>query len=247
MPVPRETPASITGAFQWTRHAACLLVSLTALSAGARAAQHPVPLGKNSDTASCTACHSDKATGKHVHSAIAMGCTTCHVVTQVKGVTDIKLVAPTRELCFSCHAKSSEKILHGPYAQGNCIVCHSPHSSNWPNQLLAPPQDLCMGCHVRSRLKVKVKQQTARVPWGVTLTLSQLKGWQYIGLNKRLNADHPVEGHPVSGPNTALGKGTPEINCLSCHQPHHSENVSLLPAKFASQTALCESCHKGEF
>jgi predicted CXXCH cytochrome family protein len=211
------------------------------------AAQHPVPLGKNPDTAICIACHSDKAKGKHVHSAIKMGCTACHVVSQAKGATVVKLIAPAKELCFSCHAKTSEKVLHGPYAQGNCIVCHSPHSSNWPNQLLAPTQELCMGCHVRSRLKVNAKQQTAKVPWGVTLSLNQLKGWQYIGLNKALNADHPVKGHPVSGPNTALGKGAPEINCLSCHQPHHSQSVNLLPANFASQTALCETCHKGEF
>jgi predicted CXXCH cytochrome family protein len=182
-----------------------------------------------------------------VHSALAAGCTACHAVTQAHGVTTINLVAPSKELCFSCHAKSSEKVSHGPYSQGNCVVCHSPHSSNWTNQLLAPTQDLCMGCHVRGRLKVNAKRRTAKVPWGATITLDRLKGSQYIGLDQARNVNHPVEGHPVRGPNTAQGAGASEISCLSCHQPHHSAMPNLLPAKFLTETALCESCHKGNF
>ena len=104
-----------------------------------------------------------------------------------------------------------------------------------------------MGCHVRSRLKVNAKNRTAKVPWGLTVTFDQLKGGQYIGLNKALHANHPIEGHPVVGPNTAMGKGAAEINCLTCHQPHHSESANLLPAKLGNETALCESCHKGGF
>ena len=38
---------------------------------------HPVPLDKNTDSAKCAECHEDKAKGKFVHSAIAMGCTSC--------------------------------------------------------------------------------------------------------------------------------------------------------------------------
>ncbi len=223
------------------------LLCFVLLCAGAQAGQHPVPLGKSAGAAKCIQCHADKAEGKHVHSAIAMGCTTCHVVQQKKNATFINLVSPAKELCFSCHVKSTEKVLHGPYAQGNCIVCHSPHSSDWPNQLLVPAQDLCLGCHARARLKVDAKKGTVLVPWGVTLTLAQMKGWQSIGLNKDLTANHPVEGHPVTGPNTKLGNGAAAISCLSCHHPHHSNKANLLPARFANQSALCESCHKGEF
>jgi predicted CXXCH cytochrome family protein len=232
---------------QWARSAARYFLCLAALAAGLQGAQHPVPLGNAPNSAKCIECHADKTKGKHVHSAMAMGCTACHVVTQTKGATVINLIAPSKKLCFSCHAKSGEKVLHGPYSQGNCTVCHSPHSSGQRNQLLAPTQELCMGCHVRSRLKVDAKHRTAKVPWGVNLSLDQLKGLQSLGLNKTLDANHPVEGHPVRGPNTALGNGAPEINCLSCHQPHHSANINLLPAKFVNETALCESCHKGGF
>jgi len=60
----------------------------------AQAAQHPVPLDKNVDPAKCAECHADKSKGKHVHSAIAMGCTTCHEVATAKGVLLIFLTSP---------------------------------------------------------------------------------------------------------------------------------------------------------
>jgi predicted CXXCH cytochrome family protein len=217
----------------------------------ARAQEHPVPLGKNPDPAKCVECHADKSKGKYVHTAISIGCTTCHGVTSGTDTTVIKLVSPANELCFTCHDKSTDAVLHGPYAQGNCIFCHSPHASDFPNQLLALPENLCMGCHVRARLKINHRKGSAMVPWGVTMTLKQLKGWQYINLNKTLTADHPVQGHPVSGPNTALGKDAPEITCLSCHQAHHSKWPNLLLSTLPNdkgvitdQTALCLRCHK---
>ena len=82
------------------------------------------------------------------------------------------------------------------------------------------------------------------VPWGVTLNFGQLNGCQYIGLNQARTANYPIEGHPVVGLNTALGKNAPDINCLSCHQPHHSKRADLMPPNVRNQTALCESCHK---
>jgi predicted CXXCH cytochrome family protein len=153
------------------------------------------------------------------------------------------LVSPASDLCFTCHEKSSDKVLHRPYAEGECVACHSPHTSNYPNQLLTDSQDLCLGCHARSRLKVNRRKQQVTTPWGVTLTFTQMQGWQYLNLNKTLAANHPIEGHPVTGPNTALGRGSPEITCLSCHEPHHSKNPNLTPPNVKNQTALCETCH----
>lgn len=231
----------------WPSFAVRYLLCIVLLGVGVQAAQHPVLLGKAPDSSKCIECHADKTKGKHVHSAMSTGCTTCHVVTEANGTTVINLIAPSKKLCFSCHAKSSEKVLHGPYSQGNCIVCHSPHSSDQPNQLLAPTQELCMGCHARRRLKVDKMHRTATLPWGVTLKLDQLNGLKSLRLNKALNANHPVMGHPIFGPNSVLGKDAAPINCLSCHQAHHSAGAKLLPARFVNQTALCESCHKGEF
>lgn len=204
-----------------------------------------MPLGTNPDSTVCIQCHQDKAKGKFVHTVIAaQGCSACHTVISKKKRTLVSLVLPPNELCFTCHEKVNDKVLHAPYAQGNCIVCHSPHASDWPKQLLAPPQELCMGCHVRSRLKIDPQKRTATVPWGITLPLDQFQGMPSLGLNQALTANHPVEGHPITGPNTDLGKDAPDITCLSCHQPHHSDRLNLLPPGFATATALCESCHR---
>src|SRR5690348_9553591 len=66
---------------------------------------HPVQLEKGTDSAKCAACHENKAKGKVVHSAIALGCEACHEVRVNKNVTRIKLVTTTpARLCVTCHA-----------------------------------------------------------------------------------------------------------------------------------------------
>ena len=207
----------------------------------AAAAEHPVKLEKDAD---CATCHEDKTKGKSVHTAIAMGCTTCHDVKTEGDTTTVNLVSPEQELCFTCHEKSKEKVLHGPYAQGLCVACHDPHTSDFPKQLKADTQDLCLGCHAQSHLKVDQQAKTVTTPWGFTLTFDQIKGMQFIGLDKGEMAGHPMEGHPISGRNTALGKIDGDVTCLSCHQPHASDVRNLMPPGIARDIDLCNKCHK---
>src|SRR6516164_153448 len=63
------------------------------LTAGLRlhAGEHPVPLDPKSDTAKCLECHEDKGKGAHVHSAVALGCTSCHELRVTKNATRVKL------------------------------------------------------------------------------------------------------------------------------------------------------------
>src|SRR5581483_6388247 len=74
-----------------------LVCALVVLRAGGRAyaAKHSVPLEKNADASTCIACHEDKTKGKAVHSAIAMGCTSCHEVRVNRDVTRVKLITTT--------------------------------------------------------------------------------------------------------------------------------------------------------
>ncbi len=58
---------------------ACFILALIFVGR-VSAAKHPVPLDPKADPASCLACHEDKTKGKSVHSAIAMGCTSCHEI-----------------------------------------------------------------------------------------------------------------------------------------------------------------------
>ena len=204
---------------------------------------HPVPLAANTDSSTCLECHADVKQGKYVHEALDMGCLTCHAIKQEGNETTVSLVSPANQLCFTCHTKSSDAVQHLPYSEGDCTVCHSPHSSNFPAHTLVAHQELCMGCHVSGLPKVNRKKKTVTVPWGVTLTFRQMKGWYYIGLNKEHTANHPVMGHPITGPNTLLGNSAPAITCTSCHCPHTSTHANLRPPQFPNQTALCVSCH----
>jgi predicted CXXCH cytochrome family protein len=143
-----------------------------------------------------------------------MGCTVCHSVANVKGATYITLSSPSTQLCFTCHTLSTDPVQHPPYKEGNCVFCHSPHASNFPVHLYASPQDVCMACHVRGLLKVHRKAHTLTLSWGTTIPFKEMDSWSYLNLDKTHKLNHPVEGHPVSGPNVALGKDAPPITCL---------------------------------
>ncbi len=64
------------------------------------------------------------------------------------------IVAPIKELCTECHTyKSAQRAyeeglwLHGPVAEGNCVICHSPHESPNPYLLRVKSEEICIGCH----------------------------------------------------------------------------------------------------
>jgi predicted CXXCH cytochrome family protein len=215
---------------------------------------HPVTLKADADTATCTGCHSDIAKKKYVHTAIETGCKTCHQIQNEKGVTRVTLVAPVTQLCLTCHSLATNKVLHGPYKNGDCVVCHSPHSSDFRQHTWVAHQDICLGCHARARLKVNNKKKIVTTPWGVTLTFAQMTGWMFLNLDKTLTKNHPVEGHPISGPNTALGPKSPSITCMTCHNAHASNYTDMLiktppdPSQFLCMTCgLCLDCHSHLF
>src|ERR1700729_1587134 len=122
----------------------------------ASAAKHPVPLDPKADSSTCLTCHEDKTKGKSVHSAMAMGCTSCHEIRVNKDVTRVKLITSTPQaLCITCHADKDAATLKGtihPPAVRDCVKCHDPHTSDNKNQLLKAEsggkgQNLCLDCH----------------------------------------------------------------------------------------------------
>ena len=97
--------------------------SLIFVFAGHRvsAAKHPVTLDPKADPVTCLACHEDKAKGKSVHSAIAMGCTSCHEIRTTKDVTRIKLITTTpHALCLTCHADKNAADIKGTIHPSGC-------------------------------------------------------------------------------------------------------------------------------
>ena len=93
-----------------------LLVCLMLACVPAMAKLHPVPLDNRTDDAKCLECHADKAKGAHVHSAVAMGCQSCHEIRTTKTDTRVKLkTITTVSLCLSCHTDKKASDIKGPH------------------------------------------------------------------------------------------------------------------------------------
>jgi predicted CXXCH cytochrome family protein len=207
-----------------------LLLGFTRSYAGT----HPVPLEKNADTATCITCHEDKTKGKAVHSAIAMGCTSCHEVRVTKDVTRVKLITTTPyALCLTCHADkdaaTAKGTVHSP-AVRDCLKCHDPHTSDNKNQLLKATSgdektNLCLSCH----------KTGMNVPE---------KGSRHAALDMgcdTCHTTHKVGEHGKTEFDFHLVKSTPQL-CVDCHDPK-DENLQKAHSNQPFGTANCISCH----
>ncbi|MFB3915352.1 MAG: cytochrome c3 family protein [Terriglobales bacterium] len=233
--------------------------------AGAAAAKiHPVPLDPKTDPAKCLECHEDKTKGAHVHSAVAMGCTSCHEIRVHKEITRVKLAATTSvKLCLTCHADKNAAAVKGRVhrpAVRDCIKCHDPHQSANEKQLLKPTsggkdENLCLSCH---NMGLNVPE----------------KGSRHAALDMGCNACHIT--HKTGDPNKRefrqhLTKDAPALcldchdagdanlkkahadqpfgtaDCLSCHDPHQSRSPKLMQAfvhsPFEGGKDSCGTCH----
>jgi predicted CXXCH cytochrome family protein len=241
-----------------------LLLTLVAFcSPAALAGVHPIPLEKNTDAAKCVECHEDKTKGKAVHSAIAMGCLSCHEVRVNKDATYIKLITTTpAALCLTCHGdKDSAKLkgtVHSP-AVRDCLTCHDPHNSDNKNQLKktlsgsTKDDNLCLSCHTQG-LNVPAKgSRHAALDMGCdtchTTHKVGAKGQTEFDfhLTKALPAlcidchDPKDAGLQKAHQNQPFGSA----NCLECHDPHSSAAPKLMARfmhpPFADKS--CEMCH----
>ncbi len=238
------------------------LALLTGLTGSASAAKHPVPLDKNADSSTCIACHEDKSKGKFVHSAIAMGCTTCHEVRVDKDVTRIKLTTTTTSgLCLTCHADKNAADLKGtvhPPAVRDCVKCHDPHSSDNKNQLLKPTsggekENLCLGCH---NTGVKVPEKGSRHA-ALDMGCETCHVTHKTGEPGKIEFDfHLTKAPPAlcldchdakSADLQKAHQNQPfdKADCVTCHDPHESSAPKLM-AKFMHPPFAdkqCDVCH----
>ena len=217
-----------------------LLLLVLAWGLPAAAAEHPVPLPKDVQDKNCLECHEEKTKGKAVHSAIAMGCSTCHNVKSDGTTTTVELVAPKNELCFTCHEKSKEEVLHKPYEQGQCVTCHSPHSSDFPKQTRAEGNGLCLACHAdRNVSSDKVSLFASQ-----EISVQEFAEVPKILPNDKAQIGHPFASHPVSGMADPTNPAQ-KISCLSCHEQHASSQQNLIrTAKSDKHGDVCNGCHQ---
>jgi len=218
-------------------HALRLLVcviAITVLAGRASAAKHPVPLDPKADPATCLQCHADKTKGKAVHSAMAMGCTSCHEIRTNKDVTRVKLITTTPvALCLTCHADKKASDIKGtvhPPAVRDCLKCHDPHSSDNKNQLLKAAsgdekENLCLSCH-------KIGMDTPA------------KGSRHAALDMGCDTCHLTHKTGAVGKlefDFHLTKATPAL-CLDCHDAK-SPDLQKAHQNQPFETADCVSCH----
>ena len=225
---------------------------------------HPVPLEKNTDSAKCAECHQDKAKGKFVHSAIPMGCTTCHEIRVTKDVTRIKLTATTPQaLCFTCHSGMNPADLKGtvhPPAVRDCLKCHDPHTSDFKYQLLKPTSgtakndNLCLTCHTQGlnvppngsrHAALDMGCETCHVPHKVGEKGKQEFDYHLTKATPALCIDchDPKDAALVKA---HQGQPFGAANCVQCHDPHQSSQAKLMQKfthpPFADKS--CDTCHQ---
>ncbi len=227
------------------------------------ASVHPVPLDKNTPPEKCAECHADKAKGKFTHSAIAMGCTSCHEIRVNKDVTRVKLITTTPQaLCLTCHADHNAADLKGkvhPPAVRDCVKCHDPHASDNKFQLLKPTSgdkntNLCLQCHTQG---VNVPEKGSRHA-ALDMGCDTCHVTHKTGERGKEEFDfHLTKASPAlcldchDAKDAALIKahqGQPfaTSNCVQCHDPHQSNSPKLIQAFAHPPFAMgsCETCHQ---
>lgn len=185
----------------------------------------------------CYGCHAREAfEKKHVHTALGMGCTTCH---NPHSSTAAKLLlSDAPELCFTCHDKKmfTRKTAHAPVAGGLCLTCHAPHSSDEAALLTNSPYSLCLTCHGAI---AEARHVSGNHPVGPKRKPKLIKV-------KKKKGKVVQEIFSVPSPTPIMDPLRParEFYCGSCHDPHSADSPKLFRFKAKSDMDICVNCHK---
>jgi predicted CXXCH cytochrome family protein len=129
-------------------------------------------------------------------------------------------------------------VLHGPYRNGQCLICHDPHASPFKAQTRCAGNSLCLECHA------------PRPPTADTVSLfsvqriskADFEAIPKIELDPTRSFGHPSANHPVAHVADPLHGGE-LMSCLSCHAPHASALPNLLVLAKGGED-VCNACHR---
>ena len=154
-------------------------------------------------------------------------CNVCHKAMSA-GALYLHAPAEMKE-CAACHSWSAEKktVVVEKGIPAACYDCHSEKQAQVDSSAyLHPVAGECMTCHSSHGTDQKhiVKEDV--------YTLC-------TGCHEEQKLNHPVGRHPLRFAKLSNGE---EISCVSCHNPHGSENEKLF--KFpGGRMESCSQCH----
>lgn len=135
------------------------------------------------------------------------------------------------DLCLDCHDDKREKIRYSKFKHGGvntsekrCLECHNPHATKEKKLLKKEPVAGCLSCHNK-----EVK--------------SDEDGGMLMNMKKHLD-ENPNWHKPIKDVEKEGG-------CSACHDPHGSDNFSMLRKSFTknfyadleNKDFFCFECH----
>ena len=140
---------------------------------------------------------------------------------------------------------ASNTRVHQPVVQGECTVCHDPHSARIDHLLKRPPTELCSSCHN----DIVQPSGTAHAPFdkGECTACHNPHYGNERALLKKSGSGLCLGCHP-STPSLRkqhLNRSLKGMDCLECHHPHNSEHNALLRDNRHQpfSDGQCQSCH----
>ena len=209
-------------------------------------------LKADSVNALCLNCHTKSGThkgkakekfvsmaGRFKHKPAEKSCLECHDphTASYKGLLKNE---GNMKLCLDCHSDlkghkdmkawiAGVAYQHGPIVEGKnrCLECHDPHSTQHKGILKKDQVGLCLGCHDKS--------VTSGEDGGKLMNIAQ-------HLKENPNWHKPIRDVAKEG------------GCAACHEPHGSNNFSILRKSFTknfydnvdNKDFFCFECHDQE-
>jgi predicted CXXCH cytochrome family protein len=192
------------------------------------------------------ACHGNLIQNEVVHDALKRGCDKCHTSNgqqhPQKNVKTFTLAKDIPGLCYKCHDENNTgRVVHSPVMKGNCLECHTPHSS--PESYLLkkyPTGQVCAQCHTLESAKKRYKHDP--VAKGDCAKCHEPHSSEIDRLLIKEPPSLCLKCHDKQAEEIKMDNVHPPFqnNCLNCHNQHSSNEEKLLDL---TPQNLCLSCH----